>query len=136
MKKDMLKIAITAIALFLLAGCDSYVYQHHHWRVNAATGADQPTLESETAALARDFGLRPYAARKIAKLAQGDPNAARRLELSDDDLGTLKRMEMPSNDTIHRVSARLGEDPEAIEKIARSFITDIGEKSPEKNSSN
>lgn len=89
---------------------------HHHFNI-----------ESSAEALASDFSIRSESALALLKATSGqiEDQQIGALGLESSDLMALAQLQMPSRDGIEKVAKALNEDPEKIERIADSFVTDV-----------
>lgn len=80
-----------------------------------------------TQAFARDFGVSQQSAEKILTIAQSKhlKRDLKQLGLELRDFMPLKNLEMPSDQSIHRVAQVLGEEPNKIEIVFSRFISDM-----------
>lgn len=87
----------------------------------SAGAVDSATL------LARNYEISVQSAQKILKVASGKVSrqGLRDLGLVVEDVKLLKKLEMPSDETILRISAALGEDAWKIQNLVQGFISDI-----------
>jgi len=91
-------------------------HEHHHIAV-----------ENSVQEMARDFGIRPESARALLKATHNelDDQQENALGLDSSDLMALAQLQMPSKSSIEKVAQVLNENPEKIERIADSFVTDV-----------
>lgn len=92
----------------------------HHWL------GDKIQLNG-AALLALDYGIEQSSAEKITAFASNvqDEQSIRDLGLTQDEVASMSRFEMPSQETIGKIAHTLGESDEAVKNIVADFLEDV-----------
>jgi hypothetical protein len=83
--------------------------------------------ENSANLLARNYEISVQSAQKILQIASGkvSKKSLRDVGLVSEDVKLLKKLEMPSDQTILRISAALGEDSWKIQNLIQGFVSDL-----------
>jgi hypothetical protein len=151
--KKILNLCVAAVsltAIMAITACTNHVdyhygHDHDHWDHHdhgwhgghghhlAVAVADSET-QDPAILLAQDYGISTVSAQKITAFAAGTNDAQALLDfgVSANELVPLANLEMPSQESIQKMAANLGEDQTKIATILADFISDIRAENAQK----
>jgi hypothetical protein len=135
--KALSMFVATLSAFTLMQSCTYVVVGHgsghssdwhwHHGGWHHGNHWLDSTQNDSAQELAQDFGIQKASASAILNLAESNLNEQNiaGLGLQSSDLMALASLQMPSKQGIEQVATSLNEAPAKIQKLARSFVTDV-----------